>query len=370
MDRERTKTFIKNQSVLIIAISLAVITSLFSVPSWSYIDFRVLILLFNLMIVVAALNKFRVLDKAAVTLLKKCTTYRKVNLALIFITFIAAMLVTNDVALITFVPFTIIVGKKAKFNVLKTIVFQTLAANLGSSFTPMGNPQNLFIYSNYNMQPLEFLKITLPIVLLGGIFLWGLIFIGKDKNLSFEVKDIILEDKSKIFIVIILFLIIILSVFNIVDYRATFFLTLIIVPIIDKKLILKVDYSLLLTFIGFFIFVGNISNIPIIKEYMEETFNGSFSTYFKSILASQIISNVPATVLIAGFTKHYKELLLAVNIGGMGTLIASLASLISYKLYVKEYKEESNKFLKIFTIYNVVGLLLFIPLIYMLGIKL
>ncbi|WP_066497852.1 SLC13 family permease [Abyssisolibacter fermentans] len=369
MSKEKIKSFLESQCVLIIAILLAVITSFFSTPSWDYLNFKVLVLLFNLMIVVAALNKCKVLDKTAITLLQKCTTYKKVSFALVFITFVAAMFVTNDVALITFIPFTIIVGKKANIKILNVVIFQTLAVNIGSSFTPMGNPQNLFIYSHYNMVPSEFLKITLPMVLVGAIFLWILILKEKDNQLDFKVQDIVLVDKYKIFITIILFAIIILSVFNIVDYKIIFALTVLIILIMDRKLFLKVDYSLLIIFIGFFVFIGNISQIEMVKEFIEKIFNSSANTYFGSILISQIISNVPATVLISGFTEYSKELLLAVNIGGMGTLIASLASLISYKLYVREYKEESNKFLQVFTIYNLIGLILFVPIIYVTMVK-
>jgi len=321
------------------------------------------------MIIVAALNEFKVLDKAAITLLKKCTTEKKVNFVLVLITFVASMFVTNDVALITFVPLTIIVGKKANVKVLKTVVFQTLAANLGSSFTPMGNPQNLFIYSYYNMLPIDFLKITSSILMLGIVFLLALTLIGEDRKLNFEVSDIILKDKTKILIVILLFFIVILSVFSIFDYRITLIMTILIILAIDRKLFKKVDYSLLLTFVGFFIFVGNISAIPGIKEFLEKMFSSSADTYFKAILISQVISNVPATVLISGFTDYFKELLLAVNIGGMGTIVASLASLISYKLYTKEFTEEGNKFLKVFTIYNALGLLLFVPIIYLVIIR-
>lgn len=364
MNKEKFKAFIKGQSVLVMAVSLAIITSFLSIPRLNYIDYKVLILMFNLMIVVAALNKFKVMDKLAVNLLEKCTTYKRLSFALVFITFIWAMFVTNDVALITFIPFTIIVGKKANIKVLKIVVIQTLAANLGSAFTPMGNPQNLFLYSHFNMSALEFFKIMFPMMSLGVIFLCVLMFKEKNQQLNFKVEKIILEDKRKIYLTIILFLVVILSVFNLVDYKIVFFLTIGTVVIIDKKLFLKVDYSLLLTFVGFFIFIGNISQMPLVRDFMKNILNSSDSTYFVAILTSQVISNVPAAMLISGFTLYSKELLLAVNIGGMGTLIASLASVISYKLYVKEYKEENNRYLKIFTKYNLIGLIIFVPIIY------
>ncbi len=366
MKNNKIIIFFKKECVLIIATLLALITSLISMPKLEYIDFKVLILLFNLMVIVAALNKFKVLDKIAITLLEKCTTSRKVNLVLVFITFFSAMFVTNDVALITFVPLTIITSKKANINALKTIVFQTLGANLGSALTPMGNPQNLFIYSFYNMNIISFLKSTFPLILIGLVFLSILIFKEKDFKLNFNVEKIEIKDKNKIFLVVALFFLVILSVFKIIDYKITFILTIIFVVFLDKSLFKKVDYSLLLTFVAFFIFIGNISSMEEVKIFMENLFNSSKSTYFYSILSSQIISNVPATMLISNFTNYSKELLLGVNIGGMGTLIASLASLISYKLYVKEVKNENNNYIKVFTLYNLLGLIVIIPIIYFL----
>ena len=366
MKNNKIIIFFKKECVLIIATLLALITSLISMPKLEYIDFKVLILLFNLMVIVAALNKFKVLDKIAITLLEKCTTSRKVNLVLVFITFFSAMFVTNDVALITFVPLTIITSKKANINALKTIVFQTLGANLGSALTPMGNPQNLFIYSFYNMNIISFLKSTFPLILIGLVFLSILIFKEKDFKLNFDVEKIEIKDKNKIFLVVALFFLVILSVFKIIDYKITFILTIIFVVFLDKSLFKKVDYSLLLTFVAFFIFIGNISSMEEVKIFMENLFNSSKSTYFYSILSSQIISNVPATMLISNFTNYSKELLLGVNIGGMGTLIASLASLISYKLYVKEIKDENNNYIKVFTLYNLLGLIVIIPIIYFL----
>ena len=163
--------FLKKESVLVIALSLAIISCFIATPKLSYIDFKVLILLFNLMIVVAAFKELKVLDNIAVGLLKRCNSYKSISTALVFITFVSAMVVTNDVALITFVPLSIVIAKKADISVLKIVIFQTLAANLGSSFTPMGNPQNLFMYSFYNLTPMDFFKITSPVLFLSIIFL-------------------------------------------------------------------------------------------------------------------------------------------------------------------------------------------------------
>lgn len=354
--------FLKKECVLVIAVTLAILSSFISIPKLSYIDFKVLILLFNLMVVVAAFKELKVLDSIAIGLLKKCNTYTSISLALVFITFISSMIVTNDVALITFVPLSIVIARKANINVLKIVVFQTLAANLGSSFTPMGNPQNLFIYSFYNLSPIDFFKITLPIVVLAVLFLVLLVFKDKKMNLSLDLEDVKIDNKKDVYLFGGLFLIILLSVFHVIDYKVTFLITVIMVLILNKKLFSQVDYSLLITFIGFFIFVGNISTMDVVKNFMEGILNSPKSTFLASVLSSQVISNVPATMLLSGFTDHFKELLLGVNIGGMGTLIASLASVISYKIYASEFGNDN--YMKSFTFYNILGLVIFVPIAY------
>ena len=354
--------FVKKECVLVIAVTLAILSSFISIPKLSYIDFKVLILLFNLMVVVAAFKELKVLDSIAIGLLKKCNTYTSISLALVFITFISSMIVTNDVALITFVPLSIVIARKANINVLKIVVFQTLAANLGSSFTPMGNPQNLFIYSFYNLSPIDFFKITLPIVILAVLFLVLLVFKDKNMNLSLDLEDVKIDNKRDVYLFGGLFLIILLSVFHVIDYKVTFLITIVMVLILNKKLFSQVDYSLLITFIGFFIFVGNISTMDVVKNFMEGILNSPKSTFLASVLSSQVISNVPATMLLSGFTDHFKELLLGVNIGGMGTLIASLASVISYKIYASEFGNDN--YMKSFTFYNILGLIIFVPIAY------
>lgn len=354
--------FLKRECVIVIAVTLAILSSFISIPKLSYIDFKVLILLFNLMVVVAAFKELKVLDSIAIGLLKKCNTYTSISLALVFITFISSMIVTNDVALITFVPLSIVIARKANINVLKIVVFQTLAANLGSSFTPMGNPQNLFIYSFYNLSPIDFFKITLPIVVLAVLFLVLLVFKDKKMNLSLDLEDVKIDNKRDVYLFGGLFLIILLSVFHVIDYKVTFLITIVMVLILNKKLFSQVDYSLLITFIGFFIFVGNISTMDVVKNFMEGILNSPKSTFLASVLSSQVISNVPATMLLSGFTNHFKELLLGVNIGGMGTLIASLASVISYKIYTSEFGNDN--YMKSFTFYNILGLIIFVPIAY------
>lgn len=350
----------KNEIVFTLATTLAIITSFFSFPKLEYIDFKVLFTLFNLMIIVSAFNHIKILDKIAVSLLTKFDNSKKISAILIYLTFFSSMLITNDVALITFVPLTLIISKRASFSVMKLVIFQTIAANIGSSLTPMGNPQNLFIFSYYNLTGFEFFKIMLPCALLGFLWLFILNSTEKNKKLKFDLEDIVIENKLQVLVFCALFIFIILSVFNIINYKLAFIITILIALLLNKNLLVKVDYILLLTFVCFFIFIGNLSNLPYIEQYAKIFLQSKDTTYIASITLSQIISNVPCSILLANFTSNWRELLLGVNIGGLGTLIASLASVISYKLYTNENADEKKaKYLGYFTLYNLISLLIF-----------
>nr|WP_253200440.1 SLC13 family permease [Clostridium sp. CF012] len=312
------------------------------------------------MIVVGAFKHMKILDKIAVGLLTKFNNSRKISFILIFLTFFSSMLITNDVALITFVPLALIVSKRAHLSPMKLVVFQTLAANIGSSLTPMGSPQNLFVFSYYKLTAFGFLEVMLPFAILGAIWLFILNLTEKNRKLDFDLDKVIIENSLPVLIFFALFLFILLSVFNIINYKLATIITILIVLLLNKKLLVKVDYSLLLTFICFFIFIGNLSSLPFIEHYAKGVLQDKTTTYFSSIILSQIISNVPCSILLANFTSNWRELLLGVNIGGLGTLIASLASVISYKLYVNECShKEKNKYLSCFTFYNIISLFLF-----------
>lgn len=351
---------LKKEKVFTVSATLALLSCAFSRPSISYIDFKVLFCLFNLMVVVAAMKKLKVMDYLATRILNSCTDMRHVSLVLISLCFFSSMLLTNDVALITFVPLSIIICRKANFPIVETIVFQTLAANIGSSLTPMGNPQNLYLFSKYSFTTTDFFKITLPFVATGFIFLFILNKKLPADKVNIELNKVELGRKSDIIIFFALFIAVVLSIFNLFSYAVVFATALFITLCRSKEVLKEIDYFLLGTFVFFFIFIGNISTNPHVSILLKGIFSSPKSTYIASIGLSQIISNVPAAILVSGFTDQYKEVLLGVNIGGMGTLIASLASIISYKIYTHEFgSETSNRYFKVFTKYNVLGLILF-----------
>lgn len=351
---------LKKEAVLIAALLAALVSSFFVPPSmeyFGYIDYKVLLCLFCLMVVVAGLKKIKAFEVAAAYVARKSRHIRQLALGIILLTYVLAMFMTNDVALITLVPFTLIVLDKVNENryAIVIIVLQTIAANIGSSLTPVGNPQNLYLFSRYHVNLGEFFLILLPIVVLGGLLLVSSTFLIEKTPLSaYDSMNTSSIDKKRFLIYCALFILSVLSVFNILPYLWIAALLVLCVLILDRHLLLEVDYSLLITFIGFFIFVGNLSEVEPVKRFLSELLTrGEFMI---SALTSQIISNVPAAVLLSGFTDNYKELLLGVNVGGMGTLIASLASVISYKIYAKAHPKLSRRFLKIFTGFNVIFL--------------
>lgn len=347
----------KKDIVFTISMILALASCFAYAPKLEYINFKVLFSLLNLMLVIKAFEELQVLDKVSIGIVNKCSDYRKVSLILILLCFFSSMLITNDVALITFVPLTLIISKKTKKTMMNTIIFQTLAANIGSSLTPMGNPQNLFIFSYYGLTPAKFIAAVGLFVLFGGVWLYVLNGRIKKYSIDIELTSINLRNKREVLVWSAVFCIITASILGAVSYKLTFIITIFTVLVFNNRLILKIDYLLLVTFVCFFVFIGNISNIAAVYTYMSSHLKSEASVYLGSILSSQFISNVPSSILLSRFTSNWRALLLGVNIGGMGTIIASLASVISYKLFIGENAEQAKSYMIKFTIYNFASLI-------------
>lgn len=358
------KSFIRQEAVLSLAVILAVISSFYNTPKLSYIDWEVLCILFDLMLVVAGLKSIRFLDWAAVEFLRSCQTFRQIVIVLVGITFVSSMFVTNDVALITFVPLALIVGKTIKIDVPHVIILQTLAANLGSMFTPMGNPQNLFLYSHYDFTAWAFFKVMLLPTLLSVLYIGFIIGRRRDEKFDLNILRIDAPEEKTTVILLLLLLFNVAAVLHLVDKYLALVLTAAVIALLNKKLFRQIDYSLLITFIGFFIFIGNISHTQIVQYLQENILSSTAGTYFAALLSSQIISNVPAAMLLSALTTEAEALLLGVNIGGLGTLIASMASVISYKLFVAEHPYQAAVYLRTFLFYNFTGLIVIGGIVY------
>lgn len=352
------REFFKKETVLCISGILAAV-SVFAVPPnpdyIGYIDFKTLSLLFCLMLVMAGFTKLGVFSRLADSLLRRCTTVRKLSYVLVLLCFFSSMIVTNDVALITFVPFAIETLKRAgkKDSIILVVVLQTAAANLGSMLTPIGNPQNLYLYSLSGMSVGDFLMLMLPYTLVSlAMIVISVLFVknGRAEYNAVNTKT----DKKLCCMYIILLIISIMSVAHIIPYYISLAAVLAAVLIADRKVIAKVDYSLLLTFVFFFIFIGNIGKIEVFRDFINGVISGHETLL--SVAVSQVVSNVPAAMLLSGFTDNVKGLIVGTNIGGLGTLIASMASLISYKYFVNYDNSGKGKYLLVFTAVNIVML--------------
>ena len=361
----------KKEAVLSIAIVLAIISAFFVHPDkeyLGYIDFRTLGILFCLMTVMAGLQKIGMFRYVAEKLLGKVKHIRGLVFILIMLCFFSSMLITNDVALITFVPFTFIVlhmilGESAERLVVPVVVMQTIAANLGSMLTPIGNPQNLYLYGKTSMNFGNFLLLMLPYTLVAFLLLaiWCVIFPYKGEKcfaLQLGEKVEISACKKELLLYGLLFLLCILTVAHMVPYEATLLVVVIVVLFLDKSVLCKVDYALLFTFVGFFIFIGNMGRVPEFRTFLQQVIDGN--EILTSVVASQFMSNVPAALLLSGFTDEYELLIVGTNLGGLGTLIASMASLISFKYIGKEYKHLRGKYMLYFTVANILLLLLLV----------
>lgn len=352
---------VKKDPVLTAAWLLALLSAFFVPPDRryaDYIDWRSLGILWSLMVVMQGLRACGVFDRIGARLLSRAERVRTLVAVLIFLCFFSAMFITNDVALITFVPFAVLVLQNCGREdlLLMTVVLQTVAANLGSMLTPVGNPQNLYLYGLSGMSVGVFLRILFPYTLLSGglllLFVFGMKAGGK-ANAEVE-KALPPMQKGRVALLFALFLLTLLAVMRVLPVLIPVLAVLAVALIWEREAFRRADYALLLTFIGFFIFTGNIARIPAVHDTLATLVGGH--ELVTGVLASQCISNVPAALLLAGFTENYEDLLLGVNFGGLGTLIASMASLISYKQFTAACAGQTKRYIGRFTLVNLLFL--------------
>lgn len=347
--------FTKTNAVMFIAFFAAVVTSFFVPPDAEYLgyfDFRTLTCLFCVLAVVCALKNINFFYMLARKIIRLFKNTRMSILALVYITFLGSMLIANDMALLTFLPlgYYVLSSTNKKKYMAFTFIMQNIAANLGGMLTPFGNPQNLYLYSKYEIDNFEFMGIMAPAFTLSValITLCCFIFVKKEPLLISDEK-LRLEPKRTL-LYLALFALSIVIVFRGIPY----WIGLIVVPPVlifaDRKALKAVDYGLLFTFVFFFVFAGNMARIEAVRNLF--SFLLEKSTLVFSILSCQVISNVPSAILLSQFTGNYQELLVGVNIGGVGTLISSLASLITFREYVKHNPGKTGYYIAMFSAFN------------------
>ncbi len=351
--------FFKQNTVLAIALILAVLTSFIVPPDkeyLGYLDLRTLTCLFLTLAVIGALKDIRFFSIVAHRIVMLAGNLRLLTLALVYITFIGSMLIANDMALITFLPlgFFALSATKNERHMAYVFILQNISANLGGMLTPFGNPQNLYLYSAFAIPTGEFTRIMFPPFMLAILMLTGACFLLKKEPLTLSDDMNAQLDPKRVALYLGLFAYSILIVFRVAPYWTGLILIPAVLYFADKQALIEVDWALLGTFTCFFIFSGNMSRIPAVSRLLSGLLEKS--TLLVSELSCQVISNVPSAILLSRFTDNYKELLLGVNIGGTGTLISSLASLITFNHYRTLYPGHTKKYLVYFTVMNLIFL--------------
>lgn len=363
---DRLIKFLRDEAVLCIAFvfavaSVVIVGDVSTAPG--YIDWRVIVLLFCLMASVAGLSASGVMARIAQALVAGDKSRRVVCFALVMLPFFASMLVTNDVALLTFVPIAVIALQTAGWRdcLARVIVLQAIAANLGGMVTPFGNPQNLFIFTAYNLAAADFFSALAPFGLLAFVLLAFVCLLlgGVRSSVVLKLDDNVIDFK-RFALHVFLFVLSVLAVMRIVPYEVLLPVVAAALFVFDRRIFARVDYALLATFVCFFVFSGNVAHMPSVQEVL-----GGFMhehPMLTSLIASQVISNVPASVLLAGFTDNWHSLLIGVDLGGLGTPIASLASLIALRLYAHTEGARIGVFIRDFAIANAIALVCMVAL--------
>lgn len=373
------REIVRKDPVLVVAVVLALCSCAAVPPDAAYaeyVDLRTIGMLFSLMTIMCGLSRLGVFRIACRHLLSVVCGPRRLALALTLLAFFSSMLITNDIALVTFAPFALLALRTldSPRHACFTVVMMTIAANLGSMLTPVGNPQNLYLYSVSHMRIGEFVLLMLPyaaaslVLLVGAIALFGKIpertrtsatrgAKPDDNEHADEIPQLATDADDpapsplRVLPWAALFVLALLSVAHILPYQAIVVATIAVALIADRRALAHVDYALLVTFIAFFVFVGNVGRIEMVSTALAQLIDSHELAV--SVIASQVLSNVPAAILLSGFTSNFAALVIGTNLGGLGTLIASMASLISYKQVALVLPREKGRYFMLFTMWNV-----------------
>jgi len=349
-------SLLKANVVLVVAFLAACVTSVIVPPDIAYLgyfDFKTLTCLFCTLAIICALRNIRFFTVIAEKLVSLTGSIRRAILAILCITFIGSMLIANDMALITFLPlgYLVLSTTGQEKHMAFTFIMQNIAANLGGMLTPFGNPQNLFLYNKFTIPTGEFMSIMLlPFLVAIGLIVLSCFLFVKDQPITLQKKDDAHLPAKRTALYLVLFALSIVIVFRVIPYVIGLILIPAVLIVADRKALKQVDYGLLLTFVCFFIFAGNMSRIDAVNNLLSTLLNKN--PLLVSALSCQVISNVPSAILLSEFTGNYRDLLLGVNVGGTGTLIASLASLITFRQYAAVDPKGTKQYLVAFSAFN------------------
>lgn len=360
---QKIMKFIKSivsDKLLLISFLVTLLTFSIGHPHSKDIDWQTIGSLFMLMVAVQTLQFLGIFKYLAFSLTKKVHNVRLLVGIIVLIAFLSSMLVTNDVSIITLIPLLALSISKTEIDPIFPVVLVCIASNLGSLLTPMGNPQNLFLFIHYNLKIKNFLLMGLPLSLFSLVLLEAMCCIIKPQKIQRLTINMCSLNKKQLVMAIGGVIVALLSILKFISLLLGMVISVCIACLISKKILKNIDYSILLTFICFFISISNISNLNFLVQLLKQTGNNNYHIYFISIFLSQFLSNVPTTFLLAPFTNHYYALFLGSNVGGLGTIIASLANVLAFKQYLLNFSKNGGSYLIKFTIINFAVLLIII----------
>lgn len=342
---------IRSHLFLSILIAGSIITSFFNTPRWSYVDWHIIAIIFELMIVIAAFERYGILNWISMRILARCKTEKGLSISMCMLALVLAMFATNDVTILTIIPLVLLMKKHSKTPLYLQMTLVTICANLGSCLTPFGNPHNLYIYTHFHLDDLEFMRYSVPLFLTSLVLIFVSLAFVKKTPITIDRNDIPQLVQPYRVIPFAILAVVVFANLRINDWRMD--LTCAIIAaltayVFDPRLIFHINWNLILTLFFIFIMIGNIAHMDALQSGLTALVHTPMATYLSGLLLSQVISNVPITVLLSQFTTSPAALFFGVDIGGLGSPIASLANLITITLFNKAYPKEKKAFLKVF----------------------
>lgn len=342
--------------LLVISALAALVTMFFVPPSaeyLSYFNWHTLACLFSILAVIAAIDSSGLLEYVAHSLVEHVNSTRALVIALVLVTLCCSMVLSNDMTLVTVLPLAVVLLKSVnrEAEIPFAFIVITLTANLGGMLLPFGNPHNLYLYSVFGVDFGDFVATMAPPLILSVALILVRCCFVKKAEFHYKKPESIRLSKPRVAIYTVLFALCIAMTVDAVPYLMGMVAIVVVLAITDRRVFAKTDYALVLTFVCFFIFSGNIAQIPAISQLFSDVL-ATCGAFVTSLISSQVISNVPSAILISHFSNDWAGIALGTNVGAVGTPISSLATLITLRQYQKSGLGNNGKFIARFEVYN------------------
>ncbi|GHN20514.1 cation transporter [Lactobacillus delbrueckii] len=345
--------------ILQITIVITIISLFFARPLSADMNWHTIESVTTMLVLIQVYSYLHVLDIIAYKLAAIADSTRKLILLFTLLSVFSGMFLGNDITCLTMIPLYLNIAKKYKLPEILPATLIGMGANIGAAFTPRGNPHNIFVVSNYHLVPAIFFKWTLPYLIVAMVVFLCIFFFIPKKNIPTQEVVEINVSWPMTMITTVIFCFFFVGVFKFVPIWMPMLASIIWALIVNWKILLHIDYSLLLTFTLFFFFISDIQQIPFVVTLIHGLVGTEMSTYWTSILSSQVMSNVPSTILVGKFSKYAEALTLGSNIGGFGSPIGSMANMLVMRtFYAHASKDAKKKFFPKWLGYQIAGLII------------